>query len=166
MFSKKIGLFIASLLLVTSAKAQESNFAAKATEKGMYELAGTFSMASSSLGTTVSINPAISYFFWDKTQIGFGGTLNNSSDFNTTGNVGLSAAHYFFTEKNLGSFIEQSFFTTYGQVTNNQSAATSFGVAFFATPNVAFKTVGALSYPVQGVVTFTLNVSGGLAFYF
>lgn len=168
MFYKKLLLAVlgATLSFVsTQALSQESDLAKTATQKSKYEINTTFSLSSSTSGTTISLQPQFGYFFWDQVQIGFTGTLNNNS-FNTAGTVGLSAANYFFTEKQLGSFISQAIVTTYGLPENSQAGFTSFGVAFFATPNVAYKTTTTISYPLKGVTTFNSNISGGLAFYF
>lgn len=159
------GLIYSVFTTTTALSAEENQLAAQATQKSKYEINTTFSLSSSSGGTSINLQPQFGYFFWDQIQFGFLGTLNNN-DFKTTGNVGLSATNYFFTEKQLGSFISQAVLSTYGETQNFQTGLTSFGVSFFATPNVAYKTTAAISYPLKGVVTFNANISGGLAFYF
>jgi len=160
-------LLIAGFVTVFSviSAAEEIQLAKQATQEGKYEINSTFSATSSPSGTTISLQPQFGYFFWDQIQIGFAGTINNS-DFKTTGVVGVSATNYILTEKQTGVFASQSVLTTYGNTTNNQIGLTSFGVAYFLSPNVAYKTTATLSYPLTGVVTFNSDISGGLAFYF
>lgn len=145
--------------------AEEESYSQKSTQKGVYELGGTFSVVSTANGTQISIRPELGYFFWDRTQLGFNGSVSVSS-FKTTGSVGLTANHYFNVEKNYATFVIQSASSSYGEEINSQFGSTGLGVAVFFNPNVAYKTIASLSYPLKGEVVFSSVISGSLAFYF
>jgi hypothetical protein len=144
----------------------EETLTATHLAKGSWSLGGSFSLTTGRSGSRYSLNASLSRFVADNLSIDASmGLLFVSSTF--TGTPGLGVSYYFARKDSWAPFVAHSFLASTRDFGDSIQGLTQAGVAFFLSPNVAFKTSANVSYNFRDFSqTIGLTVAGGFAYYF